>query len=111
MQVSIATLIDCLLQFFIKKVRGISKIDQRSAVELLYRSAAAHLTNWFPLLFFLVNPQEEIEEDEERMEWLSLSGGVPCLSLVCLGTSYRDKYYISHDCLCKYITFTVANHL
>jgi len=64
------------------------------------------------LYFFPVNRREEIEEEEEeRMEWLSLSGGVPCLSLVCLGTSYQDKYYISHDCLCKYITFTVANHL
>lgn len=39
------------------------------------------------------------------MEWVTLSGGVPCLSLISLGTLYKNKYYISDECLCKYITF------
>lgn len=37
------------------------------------------------------------------MEWVTLSGGVPCLSLISLGTLYKNKYYISDECLCKYI--------
>jgi len=36
------------------------------------------------------------------MEWMTLSGGIPCLSLIALGTAYKGNYYISKDCLCEY---------
>ena len=35
-----------------------------------------------------------------EMDW-SLSGGVPCISLISLGILYQDKYYVSDDCLSK----------
>ncbi|XP_046461857.1 protein timeless-like isoform X1 [Daphnia pulex] len=33
------------------------------------------------------------------MDWLTLSGGVPSLSLIPLGILHNNKYYISDDCL------------
>ncbi|XP_057369817.1 protein timeless-like isoform X2 [Daphnia carinata] len=33
------------------------------------------------------------------MDWMALTVGFPCLSLLPLGTFYRDKYYISDECL------------
>ncbi|XP_057372867.1 protein timeless-like [Daphnia carinata] len=33
------------------------------------------------------------------MDWLTLSGGIPCLSLIPLGTFHNNKYYISDECL------------
>ena len=62
----------------------------------------------FFLFSFTVNLFAEIGEEEEKMEWVSLSGGVPCMSLISLGTSYRDKYYMNHDCLCKYTSYSVC---
>jgi hypothetical protein len=36
------------------------------------------------------------------MDWLTLSGGVPSLSLIPLGILHNNKYYISDDCLREY---------
>ncbi|XP_045025531.1 protein timeless isoform X4 [Daphnia magna] len=33
------------------------------------------------------------------MDWMTLTVGIPCLSHVPLGMFYRDKYYISDECL------------
>lgn len=36
-----------------------------------------------------------------NMEWMTLSGGIPCLSLLPLGTFHQNKYYINDDSLCE----------
>ena len=36
------------------------------------------------------------------MEWMTLSGGVPCHALFTLGTYFNGKYYVDENCLSEY---------
>ena len=38
----------------------------------------------------------------DSLDWLTLCGGIPSLSLIPLGMLHKNKYYISDECLSKY---------
>lgn len=73
---------------------NISRLTPNPAFQKGWNRKAFHLLHLLPIL--------SCNEDSRVMEWLTLSGGVPCLSLISLGTSYQDQYYISDDCLSEY---------